>query len=267
MAELSRDVDCFRISEYEGSEAVAIKVCPNGKPGLVFQHHQGKTAIKCIVTNSGRIVHLPTLFLHGQITELAVMNFANGPFISVQAVLKPHALKTLFGMDAATLTNAHKGYPDLSGEKLNAQLINTGNSLECVDLISAFLLTKLREGRPRDDLVEESLRLIHDHIQAITVKDLLGKLHISERQFEKRFVQTVGVTPQFYIRMRRFNESIRLMDTGQYERLSDVAQALNFHDQSHFIRDIKQFSGITPKSIFQKVNEFHHDQIGASYLA
>lgn len=267
MVELSRDVDCFRISEYEGSEAVAIKVCPNGKPGLVFQHHQGKTAIKCIVTNSGRIVHLPTLFLHGQITELAVMNFANGPFISVQAVLKPHALKTLFGMDAATLTNAHKGYPDLSGEKLNAQLINTGNSLECVDLISAFLLTKLREGRPRDNLVEESLRLIHDHIQAITVKDLLGKLHISERQFEKRFVQTVGVTPQFYIRMRRFNESIRLMDTGQYERLSDVAQALNFHDQSHFIRDIKQFSGITPKSIFQKVNEFHHDQIGASYLA
>lgn len=83
----------------------------------------------------------------------------------------------------------------------------------------------------------------------------------------KRFVQTVGVTPQFYIRVRRFNESIRLMDTGQYERLSDVAHALNFHDQSHFIRDIKQFSGITPRSIYQKVNEFHHDQIGASYLA
>jgi AraC-type DNA-binding domain-containing proteins len=80
-------------------------------------------------------------------------------------------------------------------------------------------------------------------------------------------MRTVGVTPQFYIRVRRFNESVRLMDTKRYERLGDVAHALNYHDQSHFIRDIKQFSGITPRSISQKVSEFHLDRIGASYLA
>lgn len=34
------------------------------------------------------------------------MHFINGSFISVQAVLKPYALKTLFGMDASNLTNA-----------------------------------------------------------------------------------------------------------------------------------------------------------------
>lgn len=63
---------------------------------------------------------------------------------------------------------------------------------------------------------------MHENIRAITVKDLLGHLNISERQFEKRFMQTVGVSPQFYIRVKRFNEAIRLMDTGKYERLSDV---------------------------------------------
>lgn len=95
---------------------MAIKVCPNGKLGIVFQHQNGKTAIKSIVTNSGRIVHPPTLFLHGQITELANMNFINGPFISVQAVLKPLALKTLFGIDASNLTNANRWYSGFSGE-------------------------------------------------------------------------------------------------------------------------------------------------------
>jgi AraC-like DNA-binding protein len=55
------------------------------------------------------------------------------------------------------------------------------------------------------------------------------------------------------------------MKTKQFERLTDVAQALNFYDQSHFIRDLKEFSGITPKSIFQKVDNFH-DQGGFSYV-
>lgn len=266
-AMLARDVECFRISEYDVADGVAIKVCPNGMPGLVFQHAGGKSAIKRIVTNSGRVVQMPVLFLHGQITELAVMHFESGPFLSVQAVLKPHALRTLLGMDAATLTNANIRDPGFFGENLPARLIRAGDGIACVHLISEFLHTKLHEGQPRDELVEESLRIIEEQIRTITVRDLLTRLHISERRFEQRFMRTVGVTPRFYIRVRRFNDSVRLMDTGRYERLGDVAHALNYHDQSHFIRDIRQFSGITPGSISQKVNEFHLDRIGASYLA
>jgi AraC-like DNA-binding protein len=87
-------------------------------------------------------------------------------------------------------------------------------------------------------------------------------LHISERQFERRFTQTVGLSPHVYIRVKRFNEAIRLIKTGQFERLTDVAYALNFSDQSHFIRDIKAFSGMTPTSLAQKVDDFHHEQAG-----
>src|SRR5258708_36643646 len=57
---------------------------------------------------------------------------------------------------------------------------------------------------------------------------------------------------QLYLRVKRFDEAARLMKTGQFETLIDVAYALNFYDQSHFIRDIKAFSGITPKSLSQK---------------
>ncbi len=38
---LKNDVECFRIAEYTGEEGLAIKVSPNGVPGIVFQQSNG----------------------------------------------------------------------------------------------------------------------------------------------------------------------------------------------------------------------------------
>ena len=233
----------------------------------MFQHSNGQPAIKSIVTSSGRVVNMPpTLFLYGQVTELSVMNYKSEPYTTVQVVLKPNALKTLLGLDASTLTNGSRGYQEFDAVDLNIQLIKAQSDEEYINLFTNFLLGKLKLFKPRDTIVEESLSYIHLNISDITVKDLLGQLYISERQFEKRFVKAVGVSPQFYIRVKRFNEAMKLIDSGKYDKLSDVAQVLNYFDQSHFIRDIKVFSGITPKGISQKIVDFHHDQIGSSYL-
>ncbi|MGG0936716.1 helix-turn-helix domain-containing protein [Brevibacillus centrosporus] len=98
------------------------------------------------------------------------------------------------------------------------------------------------------------------------MQDLVAAFHISERQFQKRFARVVGISPQLFIRVRRVNEALRLMHSGWYERLSDVAYTLNYYDQSHFIRDMKSFSWVSPKHIAMKVSEFHSDLAGSSYL-
>ncbi|MET3699569.1 AraC-like DNA-binding protein [Bacillus oleivorans] len=263
---LCNDVDSFRIARYGGEEALSIKVCPHGFPGIVFQQNNGQSAIKDINTKSGRVIDIPTLYIHGQVKELAIMNFKQGPFVTIQVVLKPHALRTLFGMDVSTLTNNSFGFAEIGMEDLNRQLLDAKDNKHYIKLLTDFLMEKQSQGYPRDTLVEQSLCLINKNISFVTVKYLIEQLHISERQFEKRFVQCVGITPQAFIRIKRVNEAIKLMDTDRYERLSDIARALNYYDQSHFIRDIKEFSGITPKSISQKVNSFHHDHISSSYL-
>ena len=132
-------------------------------------------------------------------------------------------------------------------------------------LLTNFLASKLRYSTTHDRLIEESLHIIHNHVGCVTVRYLLECLNISERQFEKRFTQTVGLTPQFYIRVKRFAEAMRLMQTGRYQRLTDVAHALNYYDQSHFIKDIKAFSGATPKSLFQALNEIQVDRKAHSF--
>lgn len=261
---LKEEVECFRIIEYSGEEGLAIKVFPNGVPGIVFQHINGHPAIENITTPSGSTT-TPTLFLYGPGIEPSVMNYVKGSYTTTQVILKPFALKTLLSLNASALTNGLVELNEFSAEDLNAQMMDAKADQERIALLTSFLLAKLKQAKTRDTLVEESLRLIHKHIGSVTVNYLLDHLNISERQFERRFSQVVGISPHSYIRVKRFNEAIRLMKTGQFQRLTDLAYILNYHDQSHFIHDIKAFSGITPKIISQKAENFH-DQGGFSFV-
>ena len=246
---LKRDVECFRIAHYSGEEGFALTISPNGRPGIVFQHN------------------IPTIYIYGQTTEPGVMNHKKGPYTTAQVILQPHALHTLLGINASALTNGLVELQEFSAHTLVEQLLEATNEQEQITLLTSFLVAQLKQEKPRDMLVEESLRLIHQHIGAIQVKSLLERLNISERQFERRFSQTVGVSPQVYIRVKRFNEAVRLLKTGQFEALTAIAHALGFYDQAHFIREIKAFSGLTPTNLSHHADDFHHGQAGYFYLA
>jgi AraC-like DNA-binding protein len=263
---LFQEVECFRIAHYGGEEGFALTVSPNGKPGIVFQQNNGQSPVETITTPSRITGSIPTVYIYGQTTEPGVMYHKKGPYTTVQVILKPHALHSLLGVNASALTHRLVELQEFSTHSLPEQLLEATNEQEQIALLTSFLVAQLKQEKSRDTLVEESLRLIHLHIGAIQVKSLLGHLNISERQFERRFSQTVGVPPQLYIRMKRFNEAVRLMKTGQFEALTVVAHTLGFRDQSHFIRDIKAFSGLTPKSLSHHADDFHHGQAGYFYL-
>jgi AraC-like DNA-binding protein len=259
-------VECIRLTQHDGENGLAINVCLNGLPGIVFQHHEGRSPVENITTRSGRAGDIPTLFVYGQTTQPGVMNHKKTPFVAAQVVLKPHALHSLLGVNAAVLTNSVVDLRELAAGELNMRLMEARHAQECLALMFDFLLARGKQAQTHDRLVEESLRLIQQNIGYITVKHLLECLHLSERQFEKRFSQAVGVPPQFYIRVKRFNEAIRLMKTRRFKKLTEVAYSLNFYDQSHFIHDIKAFSGLTPKSLFQKFADFHPNEKVYAYL-
>ncbi len=260
---LKRDVECFRIFEYTGKEKISIKVSPIAQPGIVFQQKAGQSALALPTTDKEALK--PISFIYGPRTELGTMYYKAGPWSAVQVILETHALKALLGINPIPLVNGAIELDKVAGDSINIQLIRANNEYEQIDILISFLLYQNRYERVRDEMIEDSLRLIHSNIGTITKRMLLEEAKISERQFEKRFVQTVGVSPHLYIRIKRFNEAIKLMKTGNFERLTDVAHALNFFDQSHFIRDLKEFSGITPTGIFQKVENFQ-EQGGFSYI-
>ena len=263
---LRRDVECLLLYGFHGNQRVTTNVFPKGVPGIVFHHRNGNPAIESIQVQSGRTASPQTLFVYGPIVESSVMNFGEGSYTVIQVVLKPHALRALFGINALALKDTSAELNEFSSWDINEQLLNVQGAQSQAELLIDFLVSKLKQTNRRDDLVEESLRLIHNQVGTLTVRTLLEQFEISERQFERRFSQTVGVSPYAYIRVKRFNEAIRLMKTRQCTTLTEIAYALNFHDQAHFIRDIKAFTGITPGNLSQRADHFFHNQAGYSYV-
>lgn len=243
-----------------------IKTCPNGTPGIVFQLGDQGGCIESIVSHSKTVTNLPPLFLHGLRPEPSIMKIRAGLHLIVQVVLEPHALYTLFGMDASAVSKQFLTATELDAEDLQAQLVAETDLDKRVKLLESFLLDRQRVHGRGDDMVERALVFVREHIHSISVKFLLDQIEVTERQLHRHFLRVVGCSPQQYIRIRRVNEALRLIKDGNYEKLADIAYALHYYDQSHFIRDVKALSWLTPKSIAQSVSDFRQDEAGASYM-
>jgi AraC-like DNA-binding protein len=226
-------------------------------PCIVFQHHNGRSAIAR--RNPASSVEVcnrnhPTSFVRGAITR-PFQCVAEGPPTAIGVELKPQALTTLLGINAAELTDGIVDLDALSTENLNEQLLNADTQRDQIALVTQFLKKRADTSPPVDLLVAESLRLIHGNTGSIHVRDLLKRLNVSERQFERRFSRAVGISPSRYLRITRFQEAVRLMKACRAERLSDIAYDLGYTDESHFIKDTREFTGYTPKSLSHTVEE------------
>jgi len=73
---------------------------------------------------------------------------------------------------------------------------------------------------------------------------------VSARQLERAFRTDVGVSPKELSRLVRFQRALRL-SAGAENAASwaGVAAACGFTDQSHLIRDFRQFAGETPATL------------------
>nr|WP_262909240.1 helix-turn-helix transcriptional regulator [Mucilaginibacter roseus] len=99
-------------------------------------------------------------------------------------------------------------------------------------------------------MVRSSVALIIELKGRQPIGELTGKLPVSRRQLERRFSTAVGLSPKQLSKMVRLQTSLKMLSEGQFSCLGDVAYDNDFYDQSHFINDFKEFTGLSPKEYY-----------------
>jgi AraC-like DNA-binding protein len=100
-----------------------------------------------------------------------------------------------------------------------------------------------------DERKRKLFELIYSCKGAISVKELSEKVFWSSRQINRYFNQQFGLSLKTYCNILRFRASLDHIAKGK------LFPEENFADQTHFIKEIKKFSGVIPKELSKNKND------------
>lgn len=144
-------------------------------------------------------------------------------------------------------------------QDLQDSLAETSNDEEKMKVIELFLVSQITESHP--PLFVELINKIHSAKGECRVSELSSFFSISERTIHRLFNKYVGINPIAYMNLIRFR-NVLYISSGQLEFLNNSLDA-GYYDQSHFIKQFKAFSTLTPsqyinKKTSEKVSDFYN---------
>lgn len=76
--------------------------------------------------------------------------------------------------------------------------------------------------------------------------NIVNVCNISRRHLEKIFLEKVGVSPKFLMRIVRFQQVVHELSDPTYNSLTCLGYEAGYYDQAHFIRDFRKLTGMLP---------------------
>ena len=224
---------------------------PDGCPGVVMVRSE-KEAF-CMDNDK----KLPNIFLYGQTVSPSTFS-SEGLVGAVGICFQPHALKSIFGMDANELTSSCIDLSLIGKKKsrLPEQLSSAATVDEQIKILSFYLYNQQQNNsRHPDETTKYAIAQLTQSKGNISLKELQQKVQLSERSLERKFKASVGISPKLFSRIIRFQESMNQLRKSDYDKLSDIAYENDYADQSHFIRVFKEFTGFSPIEFKNQSNE------------
>lgn len=123
-----------------------------------------------------------------------------------------------------------------------------GDSRERLRIIERALVKRASEGRDADSVVWGALKRLLESDGCVSVEELTAAAGISRRQLERKFHDWVGLTPKTLGRILRFQRVFKALESGA-ANWAEIAAECGYYDQSHLIRDFRQFAGECPSAL------------------
>ena len=171
---------------------------------------------------------------------------ADRPVHVFGAGITPCGWAALIGSDASSLANRLVDATDLFGDQITEarEALRAAPDLASMEAIVAALLRELVRESEGETL--RFVRQVDAWLNASTspdIESLIAATGLSCRQIERKCNRLYGVPPKLLARKyRALRAAVAfILDNGQVHD--------GFYDQSHMIREVKEFTGLTPRQL------------------
>jgi AraC-like DNA-binding protein len=222
------------------------RIFPDGCMELIF--HYGDLFKK--YSNFIDANNQPRSFIHGQLKSFIEVK-STGRIGVFSVRFKPDGLSAFLRVSVDELSENVVSVEDLwgpAGRTLEAKMVEAPSSFQRIRIIEEFLISHLQTRR--DQAIHYCVHAIASAGHSQSIAMLSKEVSLSRRQLERKFISAVGVSPKFLTRIVRFQNVLQCIERDQLTSLTGIAHSGGFFDQSHFIRDFKEFTGLSPRQYF-----------------
>jgi AraC-like DNA-binding protein len=182
-------------------------------------------------------------------------SFMPGRQRGVQVMLTPLGAERLLRASLAAVPTELLSLPDIlgrGGASLGERLAESKDATDCLDLLEAELLRRLAGSPAKHDTVTEAWRRIEASAGRIAIAPLARDLGWSRQTLVARFRARTGLTPKMAARLQRFQAVVARLPEVPEQGWVGLAAEAGFADQSHLIREVRDFTGLTPGALLRR---------------
>lgn len=251
-------IECyFRWQGHVGTEPVIVDSPPTAYTAMVFN----LASPTATIDKNNSLITTPRSFIAGQ----AISNYklvVKDKIDQFGLVFKPTGLFKLLKVPMYELVNSRIDVEDICGaayHELYDRLLIAPNDLTRVHFVEQFLIKRaelqLQNGPDQLDKSSSTMLLKYGNVN---ISQLLDDIYMSRRKFERHFFRQVGLSPKFFCRIRRYGFICSLMAGHRKVDWANILYKAGYYDQSHFIRDFREFAGTVPTKYLAKNQELMH---------
>ncbi|MFN0188745.1 MAG: helix-turn-helix domain-containing protein [Bacteroidia bacterium] len=134
--------------------------------------------------------------------------------------------------------------------ELRDEILAATNPQEKFNLISTWLEKRFDSKKEAPEpLMNFTEQLQKDPVS--NLKKISESYPATQKQLIEHFKKYVGLTPNYYHRILRFNEILKKINLKEKVSWTEIAYSCDYSDQSHFIKEFFLFSGFNPQEFIK----------------
>ena len=192
----------------------------------------------------------------GLFTQPMGCAYFKGDFILFFVQFKSNGFSAVFGIPQKIVLNTILPIDDIlvnDARLLTEQLESSKDISEMGMHMNTYLTGTLlgQKNKNYTNAIANISNGISKNKGVISLDSLAIYANMSFRNFERRFIDEVGMPPKLYARITRFYNALENKMMHPYKRWIDISNQYGYFDQSHFIKEVKAFSSKTPDELFK----------------
>lgn len=177
---------------------------------------------------------------------------------TVSIIFQPGGLNRFLNIPITELFDNGYSAREVVGREIEELLDKSHDSISLHELdhiVQSYFLSKLskvKEPLPIDYALQHLL------VNYNTNMDRIAEMAcMSIRNFERKCKERLGMPAKMYARIARFHKAYKILESQPIISWPDLTYEVGYYDQTHFIKDFKEFAKLTPTILHKELSEEH----------